>query len=177
MARDPYEVLGVSRGASDEEIKSAYRKLAKKYHPDLNPGDESAAKKMNEVNEAYDRIRNPQNYRAQPNSTYSGSYTYTTYQTNDAEDPFETIFREFQKQQAYRQQSYQQQSQHTQQPRRRFSIFSVIRIIILLQILINLASCMYRPYRNAFHRYYDNYRQEQYEHYGDPQNTVPYTTR
>ena len=56
--RDPYEVLGVDRNASDDEIKNAYRKLAKKYHPDLNPGDEVAAEKMNEVNAAYDAIRN-----------------------------------------------------------------------------------------------------------------------
>ena len=55
--RDPYEVLGVDRNASDDEIKTAYRKLAKKYHPDVNPGDETAAEKMNEVNAAYDAIR------------------------------------------------------------------------------------------------------------------------
>ena len=57
---DPYQVLGVSPDASDEEIKRAYRKLAKQYHPDANPGDEYAAKKMQEINDAYDRIKNPQ---------------------------------------------------------------------------------------------------------------------
>ena len=51
--RDPYEVLGLSPGASDDEIKAAYRKLAKKYHPDLNGGSAEAEAKMKEVNEAY----------------------------------------------------------------------------------------------------------------------------
>lgn len=51
--RDPYEVLGIPRSASDDEIKAAYRKLAKKYHPDLNGGSAEAEAKMKEVNEAY----------------------------------------------------------------------------------------------------------------------------
>lgn len=66
---DPYHVLGVSRDASEEEIKKAYRKLAKQYHPDLNPGNEEAAKKMNEINAAYEQIKNP----GQTNSAYGYS--------------------------------------------------------------------------------------------------------
>ena len=58
MVQDPYKVLGVSPGASDEEIKKAYRELTKKYHPDLNPGDPGAAQKMNDINAAYDQIKN-----------------------------------------------------------------------------------------------------------------------
>ena len=50
---DPFAVLGVSSSATEDEIKAAYRKLAKKYHPDLNPGDKAAEAKMREVNEAY----------------------------------------------------------------------------------------------------------------------------
>ena len=53
VKRDYYEVLGVSKSASDSEIKSAYRKLAKKYHPDMNPGDAEAEKKFKEASEAY----------------------------------------------------------------------------------------------------------------------------
>ncbi len=58
MVQDPYKVLGVAPNASDEEIKKAYRELTKKYHPDLNPGDAYAAQKMNDINAAYDQIKN-----------------------------------------------------------------------------------------------------------------------
>ena len=52
--RDYYEVMGVPKNATEDEIKKAYRKLAKKYHPDLNPGDKEAEAKFKEVNEAYE---------------------------------------------------------------------------------------------------------------------------
>lgn len=64
MAMDPYSVLGVSRDASPDEVKKAYRKKARENHPDLNPGDAGAAERMNEINEAYDRITNPDKYAA-----------------------------------------------------------------------------------------------------------------
>ena len=71
MTEDPYKVLGVSPSASDEEIQKAYRKLVKKYHPDVNPGDENAERKMREINAAYDHIKNIREGKA------SGSYGNT----------------------------------------------------------------------------------------------------
>ncbi|WP_164471017.1 J domain-containing protein [Gordonibacter sp. Marseille-P4307] len=62
MSKTPYEVLGVSPSASPDDIKKAYRKKARENHPDLNPGDEGAAARMNEINEAYDRLTNPERY-------------------------------------------------------------------------------------------------------------------
>ena len=75
---DPYSILGVSRTATQEEVAAAYRKLAKKYHPDLNPGNEEAAKKMSEINAAYDAIKNgtADSYGSSSGSgsSYSGGY-------------------------------------------------------------------------------------------------------
>lgn len=102
MNKDPYKILGISPGASEEEITKAYRRLAKKYHPDLNPGDETAAEKMSEINAAYDKIKNGYDPSKETASSYSGSqsdpfggfggfrwYTYTpgggaSYGSDDA---------------------------------------------------------------------------------------------
>jgi curved DNA-binding protein len=54
--KDYYQILGVSRGASDQEIKQSYRKLARKYHPDINPGDKQAEAHFKEINEAYETL-------------------------------------------------------------------------------------------------------------------------
>ena len=97
MAQDPYKVLGVPYGASDEEVTKAYRRLAKKYHPDLNPNDPEAAKKMSEINAAYEQIKSgkatQQNQYGNPYGNPYGSYGGSsagggrTY-GNGQEDPF-----------------------------------------------------------------------------------------
>ena len=92
---DPYKVLGVSPDASDEEIKRAYRNLAKKYHPDLNPGDQEAARKMQRINAAYEQIKNPEAFRQSQQQRGHGDYGYYGYG-----DPFG----------GYQQQSYGDQT-------------------------------------------------------------------
>ena len=85
MIDDPHKVLGVSPDASQDEIKKAYRQMAKKYHPDLHPNDQGAAKRMNDINEAYDMLMNPEKYAArraqqQTQNRQSGYYGSTQSQ-------------------------------------------------------------------------------------------------
>lgn len=82
---DPYKVLGISPEVSQEEIKKAYRKKAKEYHPDLHPNDPEAVRKMNEANEAYDMLQNPDKYKAkqeqeQRRHQYQSAYGQTGQQ-------------------------------------------------------------------------------------------------
>ncbi|HHW30206.1 MAG TPA: molecular chaperone DnaJ [Clostridiaceae bacterium] len=98
--RDYYEVLGVDKNASDEDIKKAFRKLAKKYHPDVNPDDKDAAEKFREVNEAYQVLSDPQK-RAQydqfghagvdPNG-FGGFGGFEGFDFGGVGDIFETFF-------------------------------------------------------------------------------------
>lgn len=71
MAKNFYEILGVSKTANDDELKSAFRKLARQYHPDLHPDDEVAANKFKEVNEAYETLSDPQK-RAEYDAAQAG---------------------------------------------------------------------------------------------------------
>lgn len=143
MARDPYEVLGIAHGASEDEIKTAYRRLAKKYHPDLNPGDPTAAQKMNEVNQAYDQLKNPQAYQQQASPSYGGQSYGSAYsgQTYGGADPFEDLFRSFTGQ-GYANSSQNrgnyQYTYHTHRARP----FNLFRAIILIYLLLQLVSCM-----------------------------------
>ena len=89
MITDPYKVLGVSPTASDEEITKAYRKLAKKYHPDLNQGDKEAAKKMSEINAAYEQIKN--GGASQKIGGYNGQSSYGSSNTSGGYNPWRRL--------------------------------------------------------------------------------------
>ena len=182
MARDPYEVLGVPHGASEDEIKAAYRRLAKKYHPDLNPGDQEAARRMNEVNAAYDQLKNPESYARQQQAEEAARQ-----QAQQQQDPFAGFYGNFYGQtDPGGQDSYYYYSgdDSGQQPHRSsHRPFRLFRLIILFMLLSNLLSmCSYR----RLYRYPSYY----YYYYGSPygyvdgaedavppgQETVPYSS-
>ena len=75
MNKNPYEVLGVARDASDADIKKAYHKLVMKYHPDKNPGDKSAEEKFKEVSSAYEILGDKEKE--------NGEISYRKYGTNE----------------------------------------------------------------------------------------------
>lgn len=87
MMEDPYKVLGLEPNASDEEVKRAYRRLAKQYHPDRNPGDEAAAQKMREINIAYEMITDPE--KQQPAGSYYDPFRGQRQTQSEGVDPYQ----------------------------------------------------------------------------------------
>ena len=99
--RDYYEVLGVSKNATDEEIKKAYRSLAKKYHPDLNPGNSEAEAKFKEAGEAYGILSDKESrakYDQFGHAAFDGTGGYGGGGSGfgfDVNDIFESFFADF----------------------------------------------------------------------------------
>ena len=97
MAKSYYDILGVSRKASEKEIKQAYRRLARKYHPDVNPGDATAEARFKEINEAYQVLSDPEDRRKYDrfgeNWKYADQYVTAGAQGRGArQGPFEWRF-------------------------------------------------------------------------------------
>lgn len=84
--QDYYEILGIKKEASTDDVKKAYRRLARKYHPDLNPGDAAAEKKFKEINEAYEVLRDPKKrseYDQYGKAAFEGAGGFEGFRTQD----------------------------------------------------------------------------------------------
>lgn len=99
MARDYYSVLGVSKGASQDDIKKAFRQQAKKYHPDANPNDPKAEAQFKEVNEAYDVLGDPQKRQQYDLMGQAGANPFSgggnPFGRSGGGSPFDEILRNF----------------------------------------------------------------------------------
>jgi len=122
--KDYYKILGVGRNATEKEIKQAYRRLARRYHPDVNPGDKSAEAKFKEINEAYEVLSDPEKrqkydhlgkqwqYAEQfsqsgPKWDFGKRGTYTTFEFEDLGSIFDNLFQGFSTKSRVRQQPRQ----------------------------------------------------------------------
>ncbi|MCI0531846.1 MAG: DnaJ domain-containing protein, partial [candidate division Zixibacteria bacterium] len=101
--RDYYEILGVDRSATEDDVKKAYRKLAVQYHPDKNPGNKSAEEKFKEISEAYEVLRDPQKkskydqfgHAGVDGGAGAGGFGGYDFQGFDLSDALRTFMRDF----------------------------------------------------------------------------------
>jgi molecular chaperone DnaJ len=95
MARDYYDTLGVSRDASEEEIKKAFRQLARKYHPDVNPGKKDAEDRFKEINEAFEVLKDPEKRQAYDQFGEAGVESEGFRPSGRGFPSFDDLFRDF----------------------------------------------------------------------------------
>ena len=100
--RDYYEVLGVDRGADEQQVKSAYRKLAMQYHPDRNPGNQQAEEKFKEATEAYEVLKDPQKRQTYDQFGHAGvgqggrpGFGFGGFESFDLGDALRAFMRDF----------------------------------------------------------------------------------
>lgn len=164
MTNDPYQVLGIPPSASQEEVKRAYRNLAKQYHPDLHPGDAAAAQKMNAINAAYAQIRNG------TAASYTGQNRQTAgYQQTQWRDPTAPFG-------AYSHASASAAAHQTRRAPRRHGLVKVLWYVICIHFVLQLLFSLFgfrsfSPYRNSDSTDHTTYTTQAAEE----QNTSPFS--
>ena len=185
---DPYTVLGVEHGASEEEVTKAYRALARKYHPDLNPNDKTAEAKMKEINAAYQIIREGRAETQYQNSGYGSGYSggagntsgygagggFGQYQNNGRGyyDPFNDFFGSYQTGKAYNSPPGKGKSRHVSLGS---VIFRVVMIMLVFRIVFSLLYGLAGGFTGRRYYYYPAssnpaYSQQYEEEYNQGEN-------
>lgn len=156
---DPYAVLGVSPGATDDEIAKAYRAMARKYHPDLHPGDKTAEAKMKEINAAYEEIQARRSGKSTASSKdgayYGGGSPYGNTQGQSGQSGYHTYYY------TYRPGGAPNGQQEpfdffTGRPSRAGGIFRIpfvriLLIIMIIRLIINLLFSLAYPYNYGYY--------------------------
>lgn len=159
---NPYDTLGVSADASDEEISKVYKRLAKKYHPDLNPGNDAAARRMGEINQAYDQIKtmrqNGTTWQDMNTNTYENPYNnpHEAYQ-----DPFSAFYQSARSYTYY----YQKPKAHPMG-----MILAVLVTILLVRLFLSMLFGGFAGYYYVYPEYGTSYNSSGGYSYSVPGN-------
>lgn len=162
---DPYAVLGVSKNATEAEITKAYRTLARKHHPDLNPGDKTAEAKMKEINAAYEQIKN---IRANGES-YSAN---TGASTQRASEPFGSGGYDFRR--TYYYYDFSDPEEENRRSRQTFRVFNPFRIFFRITLFILIIRLISSLIFGGIAGLFGGYRSRYYE---DSRSPYSYSTK